>query len=107
MAPTPSAPVPDNAQGQTTDELGNKLNSFADITSYNNYYEFSTAKDAPAMLSKNFKTSPWSVQVGGLVQNPKTYAIEDLLKSSSRRNAFTACAAWRPGAWSSPGPVSN
>jgi len=83
--PTPSAPVPDDAQGKTTDELGNKLNSFDDITHYNNYYEFSTAKDAPAPLSQNFKTSPWSVEVGGLVQNPKTYAIEDLLKKFQQK----------------------
>ncbi len=88
VVPTPSAPVPDNAQGQTTDELGNKLNSFADITSYNNYYEFSTAKDAPAMLSQNFKTSPWSVQVGGLVQNPKTYSIDDLKKFQQKERIY-------------------
>jgi len=78
--PTPSAPVPDNAQGLLTDELGNPLNTLDQITHYNNYYEFSTAKDAVASLSQDLKTSPWSVQVGGLVQNPKTYGIEDLLK---------------------------
>jgi sulfoxide reductase catalytic subunit YedY len=88
LTPTPSALIPDNAQGLTTDELGNKLNTFTDITTYNNYYEFSTAKDAPALLSKNFKTSPWSVQVGGLVQNPKTYAVEDLLKFQQKERIY-------------------
>jgi sulfoxide reductase catalytic subunit YedY len=88
LTPTPSAPIPDNAQGQTTDELGNKLNSLDDITHYNNYYEFSESKDAPAALSQNFKTSPWSVQVGGLVQNPKTYAIEDLLKFQQKERIY-------------------
>ena len=88
LTPTPSASVPDNAQGRTTDELGNKLNTLDDITNYNNYYEFSTAKDAPAILSRNFKTSPWSVQVGGLVQNPKTYAIEDLLKFQQKERIY-------------------
>jgi len=88
LTPTPGAPVPDNAQGLTTDELGNKLNTFNDITNYNNYYEFSTAKDAPALLSKNFKTSPWSVQVGGLVQNPKTYTIEELLKFQQKERIY-------------------
>jgi methionine sulfoxide reductase catalytic subunit len=78
--PTRSAEVPDDAKGETTDELGAPLNPFDEITNYNNYYEFSTAKDAVAPLSKNFKTKPWSVEVGGMVQNPKTYAIEDLLK---------------------------
>ncbi|MGD0878905.1 MAG: protein-methionine-sulfoxide reductase catalytic subunit MsrP [Anaerolineales bacterium] len=88
LTPTPSAPVPDNAQRLTTDELGNILNTFTDITTYNNYYEFSTDKNAPALLSKNFKTSPWSVQVGGLVQNPKTYAIEDLLKFQQKERIY-------------------
>jgi methionine sulfoxide reductase catalytic subunit len=88
VVPTPSAPVPDNAQGKTTDELGDPLNTFDDITHYNNYYEFSTAKDAPAALSQNFKTSPWSVQVGGLVQNPKTYSIADLLKFQQKERIY-------------------
>jgi methionine sulfoxide reductase catalytic subunit len=63
-----------------TDELGNPLNSYDDITNYNNYYEFSTAKDAVAPLSKNFKPEPWSVEVSGLVSNPKTYTVDDLIK---------------------------
>ena len=86
--PTPGSPDPDNAQGQTTDELGNPLNKLEDIANYNNYYEFSTAKDAVAPLSKNFKPSPWSVQVGGLVQNPKTYALEDLLKFEQKERIY-------------------
>jgi sulfoxide reductase catalytic subunit YedY len=62
----------------TADELGDPLNSFGDITNYNNYYEFSTDKQAVNGLSRNFTTHPWTVEVGGLVNNPKTYAIEDL-----------------------------
>jgi sulfoxide reductase catalytic subunit YedY len=69
-----------SASGAKTDELGAALTPFDDITHYNNYYEFSTAKDGVAPLAKNFPTSPWTIQVGGLVNNPKTYAIEDLLK---------------------------
>ena len=88
LTPTPSAPVPDNAQGQTTDELGNKLNLLNDITNYNNYYEFSQDKQEPAQLSKDFKTSPWSVQVGGLVQNPKTFSIEELLKFQQKERIY-------------------
>jgi methionine sulfoxide reductase catalytic subunit len=88
LKPTPSASVPDNSQGRTTDELGDNLNTFNDITTYNNYYEFSTDKNAPAFLSKNFKPSPWSVQVGGLVQNPKTYAMEDLLKFQQKERIY-------------------
>jgi methionine sulfoxide reductase catalytic subunit len=88
ITPTPSVLVPDDAQGKTTDELGNPLNKVADITNYNNYYEFSEDKQQPALLSKNFKTSPWSVQVGGLVQNPKTYTLEDLLKFQQRERVY-------------------
>ena len=62
-----------------TDEFGDPVNSFTDITNYNNFYEFSTNKEAVAPLSKNFTTSPWTVEVYGLVNKPKTYGIEDLL----------------------------
>lgn len=88
LTPTPSPLVPDNAQGQTSDELGDKLNTLQDITNYNNYYEFSTDKQAPALLSKNFKSLPWTVQVAGLVQNPKNYAIEDLLKFQQKERIY-------------------
>lgn len=63
------------------DELGSPANAYKDITSYNNYYEFSTDKQAVARLAKGFKTSPWTVEVYGLVKKPKTFGIEDLLKA--------------------------
>ncbi|HEX7620942.1 MAG TPA: protein-methionine-sulfoxide reductase catalytic subunit MsrP [Anaerolineales bacterium] len=85
---TQSPPVPDNAQGQTTDELGSPLNTFDQITNYNNYYEFSTNKQAVNPLSKNFKTTPWAVEVGGLVQNPKTFGLEDLLKFEQKERIY-------------------
>jgi sulfoxide reductase catalytic subunit YedY len=62
-----------------TDELGDTANSFEDITNYNNFYEFSTAKDRVAPLSEDFTTEPWTVEVYGLVNNPKTYGVEELL----------------------------
>lgn len=62
-----------------TDELGNPANFLKDITNYNNYYEFSTNKEAVASLSKDFTTIPWTVEVGGLVARPKTFGVEDLL----------------------------
>ena len=66
------------------DELGDPVNSFKDITNYNNYYEFSTDKVAVAPYSKDFKTRPWTVEVGGLVNKPQTYGIEDLLSKFPR-----------------------
>jgi sulfoxide reductase catalytic subunit YedY len=62
------------------DELGDAANSFEDITHYNNFYEFSENKEAVGKRSKDFKSHPWTIEVYGLVNNPKTYAIEDLLK---------------------------
>jgi sulfoxide reductase catalytic subunit YedY len=67
------------AAGGQTDELGGKLTSFDSVTGYNNYYEFTTDKETVASLSRSFVTSPWSVAVGGLVNKPKTYGVEDLL----------------------------
>ena len=63
-----------------SDELGDPANSYEDITHYNNYYEFSTDKEAVNPLSQKFTTAPWTVEVSGLVNNPKTYGMEDLLK---------------------------
>jgi sulfoxide reductase catalytic subunit YedY len=78
-SPQSAPPAADDFAGQT-DEVGASLTSFSDITSYNNYYEFSTGKEAVAPLSVGFKSDPWSVEVTGLVNNPKTFGLEDLLK---------------------------
>lgn len=64
----------------TGDELGDPLNSYKDITSYNNYYEFTTDKAGVAALAKDFPTSPWDVQVAGLVHRPRTYSVDDLVR---------------------------
>ncbi len=63
-----------------SDELGDPANTFDEITHYNNYYEFSTDKQAVNPLSANFRAAPWAVEVGGLVHKPKTYSLEDLLR---------------------------
>lgn len=62
-----------------SDELGNPANTFEEITSYNNYYEFSTNKEAVKPLSESFNANPWTVEVTGMVAKPKTFGIEDLL----------------------------
>src|SRR5215813_11237508 len=63
-------------------QLDEKRTSYEDITHYNNFYEFSTNKGAVAGLARNFVTRPWTVEVGGLVQNPRTFDLDDLLKLS-------------------------
>ena len=57
-----------------------KETPFNDITHYNNYYEFSTDKYEPANLAKSFNPRPWTVKVDGLVNKPKTFDIDTLLK---------------------------
>jgi methionine sulfoxide reductase catalytic subunit len=54
--------------------------SFEDITNYNNFYEFSTEKRSVAAEARGFVTRPWTVEVAGLVNQPKIFDIDDLLK---------------------------
>lgn len=62
-----------------TDELGNVVNTFYETTHYNNFYEFTTNPSGVAELARDFKTSPWQIEVGGLVSTPKTYTFEELV----------------------------
>jgi sulfoxide reductase catalytic subunit YedY len=55
-------------------------NSFKDISTYNNYYEFGTDKADPAENSRNFRTQPWNVSVGGECEVAGTFSLEDILK---------------------------
>jgi sulfoxide reductase catalytic subunit YedY len=64
----------------TTDELGDPLTEYRHVTNYCNYYEFTTDKESVAAKAANLSTSPWQVEVGGLVNNPKVYDIDDLRK---------------------------
>jgi len=64
----------------TTDELGDPLTEYRHVTNYCNYYEFTTDKESVAARAANLSTSPWQVEVGGLVNNPKVYDIDDLRK---------------------------
>ena len=64
--------------GSATDELGDPLNSYEEITNYNNYYEFSTNKESVAPESQVFTPAPWQLEVTGLVNQPTTFGLEDL-----------------------------
>ena len=55
-------------------------NTYEEITSYNNFYEFGTGKEDPKANSGAFKPKPWSVKVDGLCNKPGDYAFEDLMK---------------------------
>jgi len=60
-----------------------KLNTWDQITTYNNYYEFGIDKDSPSMLARNFKTEPWSVVVDGECNKKATWNLEDILKGET------------------------
>jgi sulfoxide reductase catalytic subunit YedY len=53
---------------------------YKDVTTYNNYYEFSTDKDGPAKLAQNFRTRPWKVKIDGLVDKKQELDIDAILK---------------------------
>lgn len=75
LAPTLAADY-----GTQKDELGDPLTSYAAVTGYNNYYEFTDDKQGVAPMAQDFKTRPWMVEVSGLVNKPHTYDIDELIK---------------------------
>jgi sulfoxide reductase catalytic subunit YedY len=61
----------------STDE---PANSYEDVTTYNNFYEFGTAKNQPAVLARDFEPLPWKVEVSGEAELTGTFDYEDLVK---------------------------
>jgi sulfoxide reductase catalytic subunit YedY len=57
-----------------------KVTDYKDVTTYNNFYEFGTDKADPAKNAGTLVTKPWSVAIEGLVKQPKTFTLEDLIK---------------------------
>ena len=60
-----------------------KPNSFEDITTYNNFYEFGTGKRDPHKQAKEFNPRPWSIAVEGECDKPGVYDLEDFLKPAA------------------------
>ncbi len=54
-------------------------NTWEEITTYNNFYEFGTGKDDPARNAHTLTTAPWSIEIDGMVDNPGTYSMEQIL----------------------------
>jgi len=61
----------------STDE---KQTPLKDVTSYNNFYEFSTDKYGPAELAGNFQPRPWTLTLDGDVKKPKTLDLDAVMK---------------------------
>ena len=57
-----------------------KQNTFEDVTHYNNFYEFGTAKTDPSRNAGKFRTFPWTVSVEGECKNHAKYSMDDILK---------------------------
>jgi len=67
------------------------------VTTYNNFYEFGTSKDMPALLAGDFKPKPWTVSVEGEVGKPGMYDFDDLIKPhqlEERIYRFRCVEAW-------------
>ncbi|NSX53509.1 protein-methionine-sulfoxide reductase catalytic subunit MsrP [Parasulfitobacter algicola] len=72
-------------------------NSYEDITSYNNYYEFGTDKGDPARYASALTTKPWSIKIDGLVDRPGDYSFDQIMEGMTveqRIYRFRCVEAW-------------
>lgn len=93
---TPHA-EPEIKTSNLKDELGNPVTAYKDITNYNNYYEFTTDKQQVAQLASYFQSSPWEIEVTGMVNKPKKYSLDDLIakfKTEERVYRLRCVEAW-------------
>jgi sulfoxide reductase catalytic subunit YedY len=91
----PDGPLTDVSKWQGS--LSDPPNSYADITGYNNYYEFGTGKGDPARYAHTLKPRPWSVQVTGEATKLGTFTLEDILAPHAleeRVYRFRCVEAW-------------
>jgi methionine sulfoxide reductase catalytic subunit len=78
MAAPALAPLP--AKRNAALSISDAPNSYEDVTTYNNFYEFGTDKSDPAEMSRDFNPTPWSVTVDGEAEVKGKFALEDILK---------------------------
>ncbi|WP_137134778.1 protein-methionine-sulfoxide reductase catalytic subunit MsrP [Rhizobium sp. FKY42] len=69
-------------------KLDEKLTPKEAVTTYNNFYEFGVNKSDPAQNSGDFKPTPWAVAVEGLVNKPKTFGLEELMKMQLEERTY-------------------
>jgi methionine sulfoxide reductase catalytic subunit len=80
VAPEKAEAVPLGPLAKSRYSTGEALNSFKDITSYVNFYEFGTDKYSPVRLAQNLRIRPWTVRVEGEVKRARTYDVDELTK---------------------------
>ncbi|EUB96082.1 oxidoreductase molybdopterin binding protein [Rhizobium sp. CF080] len=80
-----AAPLTASPSAYKVDE---KLTPKEAVTTYNNFYEFGVNKDDPAANSGDFKPTPWSVKVDGMVGKPKEFGHEELMKMNLEERTY-------------------
>jgi methionine sulfoxide reductase catalytic subunit len=81
--PAPHGRKLDNVQKSPLSITNERMNSWEQITTYNNFYEFGTDKEDPSLYAKSLRTEPWTVMIEGEVAKPAKYALEDILKGQT------------------------
>ncbi|HEX5623372.1 MAG TPA: protein-methionine-sulfoxide reductase catalytic subunit MsrP [Sulfuricurvum sp.] len=74
-----------------------ELTPYDQITTYNNFYEFSTQKEGPSKLAQHFKTQNWTLTIGGEVEKLRILDIDTLLKripAEERIYRFRCVEGW-------------
>ena len=59
---------------------GDRLNTWREITTYNNFYEFSPDKEAVATLAGELPLHPWTVKISGEVEHEFEIGVDDLIR---------------------------
>ena len=78
-------------------QSGLQPNTWEEITTYNNYYEFGTDTSDPAANAHTLTTAPWSITIDGMVDNPGTYSLEQIVDGQTmeeRIYRFRCVEAW-------------
>jgi sulfoxide reductase catalytic subunit YedY len=89
-APEPATEAP-TALPQATadaDEMGDRLTEYGSITGYTNFYEFTLSKAGVALAARDLRTSPWQVEVSGLVRQPGTFDMDDLMEFEQEERVY-------------------
>lgn len=73
-------PKPNLTFAKDKNEAGLNLNSYEQITSHNNFYEFTTDQQRVKDIAKGFKSDPWTIRVDGLVEKPFSINFDELIK---------------------------
>jgi sulfoxide reductase catalytic subunit YedY len=99
----PSQQIPARFENMKS-ELDEDLNPYSHVTTYNNFYEFGTSKEDPARNAGDFRPKPWTVRVGGHVNKPGDYQLEDFIGPSNMEDriyrmrcveAWSVVVPWR------------